>query len=141
MAFSTSQEIWPRRRALLLRTIPVLSCYNLCVAEETAKKQRNPAAHLTPHQFKPGQSGNPAGRPPGSISIIAKIKQKFQEDPEYFDEWVDELLADKMNRKAVMEQIDGKPHQTLGGLDGQPLIIAFDPNFNAPSRQAEGDSQ
>lgn len=64
-------------------------------------------------QFVPGVSGNPAGKPPGTISIVAKIKKKFEEDPEYFDEWVNELLKDAGNRKAIMEQIDGKPRQTV----------------------------
>jgi hypothetical protein len=26
------------------------------------------------------------GRPKGSVSIVAKIKAKFEEDPEYFEE-------------------------------------------------------
>ena len=64
-------------------------------------------------QFVPGISGNPAGKPPGTISIVAKIKKKFEEDPEYFDEWVNELLKDSGNRKAIMEQIDGKPKQSM----------------------------
>lgn len=93
------------------------ACYNLGVdAEETVEKQ--PAAHLKPFQFKPGQSGNPGGRPQGAISIVAKIKKKFEENPEYFDEWVDELLKDRANRRAVMEQIDGKPHQTTDITSG-----------------------
>lgn len=64
-------------------------------------------------QFVPGVSGNPAGKPIGTISIVAKIKKRFAENPEYFDEWVGELLKDAGNRKAIMEQIDGKPRQTV----------------------------
>lgn len=33
--------------------------------ENQPAKQSNPAKHLTPYQFKPGQSGNPNGRPKG----------------------------------------------------------------------------
>lgn len=64
-------------------------------------------------KFKPGVSGNPAGKPKGAISIVAKIKKKFQENPEYFDQWVNKLLEDDANRKAIMEQIDGKPRQSM----------------------------
>lgn len=61
--------------------------------------------------FAVGNPGGP-GRPFGSVSIVAKIKQKFQENPEYFDEWVGKLMEDAGNRRAIMEQLDGKPHQT-----------------------------
>lgn len=74
-------------------------------------------------KFKSGDEwkGNPNGRPKGSISIVAKIKQKFEENPEYFDEWVDELLKDKNNRQAVMKQIDGMPKQSVD-LEGSLIV-------------------
>ncbi len=72
--------------------------------------------------FAEGNPGGP-GRPKGSVSIVAKIKAKFEEDPKYFEEWINKLLEDPSNRKAVMEQIDGKPKQSveLGGKDGAPI--------------------
>ena len=42
----------------------------------TSPKRRNPAAHLAAHQFKPGQSGNPAGRPRGR-SITAVLRERL----------------------------------------------------------------
>jgi hypothetical protein len=42
--------------------------------------------------FKPGVSGNPGGRPIGSVSIVGMIRKKFEEQPEYAEEWVDKLL-------------------------------------------------
>ena len=41
---------------------------------------------------KPGVSGNPGGRPIGSVSIVGMIRKKFEEQPEYAEEWVDKLL-------------------------------------------------
>lgn len=74
-------------------------------------------------KFKPGVSGNPAGRPKGSVSIVTRIKQKFEENPEYFDEWVNKLLEDPKLRAEVMRQIDGSPKQTIAGVDGEPIVI------------------
>lgn len=74
-------------------------------------------------KFKPGQSGNPNGRPPGTISIVARIKQKFEQDPVYFEEWLSKLMEDPTNRRAIMEQIDGKPKQVIAGDSENPLRI------------------
>lgn len=78
---------------------------------------------LEPYVFKPGQSGNPAGRPPGSISIIGKLKQMWADDPEDFERYVQEIRKDKSMRKPVMEQIDGKPVQPIAGVEGQPIVV------------------
>lgn len=36
----------------------------------------NPAEHLKPYQFKPGQSGNPAGRPPEAPAALKNYTKK-----------------------------------------------------------------
>jgi hypothetical protein len=72
--------------------------------------------------FAPGHIGGP-GRPPGSVSIVAKIKKKFEENPEYFDGWVAKLMEDPKERRAIVEQLDGKPRQAveLSAKDGAPI--------------------
>lgn len=71
----------------------------------------NTVENQKPWLFKKGQSGNPAGKPKGTISIISKIKRIFEENPEYFEEYVTEILKDSKMRHAVMVQIDGMPKQ------------------------------
>jgi hypothetical protein len=58
-----------------------------------------------------------------TVSIVAKIKQKFLEDPEYFDEWVSKLMEDGKERRAIMEQLDGKAKQAVEvtGANGGPV--------------------
>lgn len=92
----------------------------LCMPEQEPKdigEKRNADG-----TFAVGNSGGP-GRPKGSVSVVAKIKAKFEENPEYFDEWVSKLMEDPKERRAIMEQIDGRPRQSveLSGTDGAPI--------------------
>lgn len=73
-------------------------------------------------RFVPGVSGNPAGKPPGSISIIAKIKRKFEENPELLDSYVAEVLADPKLRQEVIRQLDGAPQQKMDVTSGGEKI-------------------
>lgn len=69
-------------------------------------KQRS-LANLKP--FVKGVSGNPAGRPVGSVSPIGEIKKIFEESPEKLKEFINAYLRDPHNRQHIVEMIDGKP--------------------------------
>lgn len=48
--------------------------------EETGVQSNySPAARLKPWQFKPGQSGNPSGKPKGTVSLKVWAKKYIQE--------------------------------------------------------------
>lgn len=87
-------------------------------------------------RFKPGVSGNPAGKPPGSISIIAKIKKKFEEEPEFFDTYIAECLADPKLRAEIIRQIDGAPKQSVD-LEAKGSftveVVSYKENEDTPS--------
>ncbi len=74
-------------------------------------------------QFPKGVSGNPAGKPLGSISIVSRIKRIFEEEPEYFEAYVRNVLKDDKLRGEVIRQIDGSPKQTIAGVEGEPIVI------------------
>lgn len=68
--------------------------------------------------FVKGQSGNPKGRTPGSISLVDILRRKLGEVPPGTDNTraealVDAYLADVMLKpdlkKDVFDRIDGKP--------------------------------
>lgn len=73
--------------------------------------------------FKEGVSGNPAGRPTGTVSVMTRIRQIFKEEPELFELYVRDILKDEKMRREVTQQLDGKPVQPIAGVTGQPLIV------------------
>ena len=64
-------------------------------------------------RIKKGQVLNPTGRPVGSVSIVARLKKIFEEEPENFEKYCRDILADPTMRKSVLEQIDSKPKQPI----------------------------
>lgn len=71
------------------------------MAEHTAAKQAGLPAHLRDDlKWKPGQSGNPNGRPKGARSILQEdffkaLQRKFEENGEaVLDEMIREKPAD-----------------------------------------------
>lgn len=102
-------------------------------ASDTGKKQVKPkkkgdykvGKNKPPveHQFKPGQSGNPGGKPVGSLSLLGLLKKRLAEiNPEngrtYAEQFMDNIIQDAMDldgpsRKLVMQYIEGMPKQQM----------------------------
>jgi hypothetical protein len=72
---------------------------------------------------------NPNGRPQGSVSIITKIKQIFEDQPEFFDTYVAEVLADPKLRAEIIRQIDGAPKQQVD-VESKGTLTVNIVNFN-----------
>jgi hypothetical protein len=66
---------------------------------------------LMPHLFKPGQSGNPAGRPPGSSSLKVFARDMLMEMPR--EEKLERLrkLSDE-DFMGLWKMAEGNPHST-----------------------------
>lgn len=66
----------------------------------------------------PGNTGNPKGRPKGSLSFITRIKKILEEEPDKFEEICRYYINDKRMRDLLIKMVDGMPKQSIDhGLD------------------------
>lgn len=78
--------------------------------EETEIQHENSTEHhLKPWQFQPGQSGNPGGKPKGTVSLKTYAKRMIQE---MTDEEKMEFMKG-LDKKTVWEMAEGKPKQDM----------------------------
>lgn len=75
--------------------------------QKQGKKPRSPRVVAT--QFKPGQSGNPAGKPVGTLSIKARVKAALEKDPAAMESFVKHFTH--KNRELTWQMLEGKPKQ------------------------------
>ena len=93
--------------------------------ETTVEKQvKKPAEHLKPWQFKKGQSGNPAGRPPGSsLKDYAKKYLAGMTDEERLE------FFNGIDKIKVWEMAEGKAETktdvTSDGKALQAVLVEF----------------
>ena len=101
--------------------------------------------------FKPGQSGNPNGRPKG-LSITAMVREELEKVPEGQEKPAKELLVKRILHKAISEgdkemikicwnYMDGLPSQ---GIDvtsgGKPIpILGHVPSDNGAQENTEAN--
>ena len=106
--------------------------------EELQQQPKNNADHLKAYQFKPGQSGNPAGRPPGtSLKEFAKKYLAGMTDEERV------AFFEGMDKHKIWEMAEGKAKQDVGVDHSGGITIAFDQSFNnlETTPTSEGDRE
>jgi hypothetical protein len=65
-----------------------------------------------PWLFQKGQSGNPAGKPPGAknkFSPTQQLQAIWEGNPELFDDFVMKWMKNPKNQQHIVEMIDGRP--------------------------------
>lgn len=80
--------------------------------------------------FKPGESGNPNGRPPKGYSITEMMKEMLSSKPEVKETLGKVIITKALEGditaiKTVWQYMDGMPQQnlTLSGDESKPLYV------------------
>jgi hypothetical protein len=123
--------------------------------EPTSSERRNPAAHLAPHQFKPGESGNPSGRRKGP-SITAVVREMLDEAiaGEKDERAAVVRIAEAVLKQAIagdlkaltllLERTEGPPPKgdetARSGAVGNPVVVYLPHNARDESRPEQADS-
>jgi len=103
---------------------------------EEQHENSNDRPWLRQFQFKPGQSGNPGGRPKGTVSIESELRRRLA-DGEDGEKIVKGLVTQALRQalegdykffNLILERIDGKIADRLAGHDGGPLFEEEDMN-------------
>ncbi len=76
-------------------------------------------------RFKPGQSGNPNGRPKGTFSLLTILKNKLEETPNGYNKTNAERLIETMINLAIERKNDQQIKNILQYVEGMPKGSGF----------------
>lgn len=101
--------------------------------ENTAEKQNEDKRKNMPHLFKPGESGNPNGRPKGAKNFTTKIRDALSKIAEGKDYTYEEAFVKAILKKAIIDQDTAVMKLMWNYLDGMPTQnIDMDVNRDEP---------
>ena len=115
-------------------------------AEISGEKQKKRS-----YLFQPGQSGNPAGKPKGTLSITTAVKRRLEafvkrgKTKRELDRLVDTILkkaiedGDTHTIKAIWSYVDGLPKQSIDLTSLGEKIYTWDygKSDNLPTKKVE----
>lgn len=103
------------------------------MAKPQKQRKIRSTEHIRQFQWKPGQSGNPGGKPAGTLSLVALARKLLADNPEaargIVENWIRQ--AGEGNEKALgfmralLDRIDGPVPTQVQGPDGGPVEITL----------------
>ena len=72
-------------------------------------------------KFVKGVSGNPNGRPKGSVSVVEALKRKLEEVPEGQTKTYLELLVSRYMKNAIQDGDTQLIRDLINRVDGMPI--------------------
>jgi len=104
-------------------------------ADNTAQKQKRTVGR----PFKPGQSGNPAGRPKGSLSLTALMKQELERVPEEGKPSYALAFVKKALHKAIVDGDTQMIRTIWSYIDGMPVQSHEIAGIKSPNGEIDTD--
>jgi len=90
-------------------------------------KHPNSLANIKEHGFKPGQSGNPKGRPPNIKYVSEALRELLAEDKSlaYYlaKNLAKRALKNSGDLSLLFERTEGKVTQPIGGDPNMPIVV------------------
>lgn len=88
-------------------------------SENSKQNSKKKGEHLAPYHFKPGESGNPGGRP--KKKPISELYERLLEDPAFMgqvEESIRKMVASgrmvgQLQLKEMAERVEGKVSQAI----------------------------
>ncbi len=103
------------------------------VESTVASKEKNRDVRLKNLiPFKPGQSGNPSGRPKGGVSLVTQLKKRLEEHPEEVESIINTAIegakaGDAKLLSIVLDRVDGPVKQEIehsGALSIADILLS-----------------
>jgi len=78
--------------------------------------------NILPHQYKKGQSGNPAGKPKGAKSMKTYVKERL----ETMSDEEREIFLEGIDKKILWEMSEGKAKQDVSVEGEVQMLVKID---------------
>ena len=99
-------------------------------SENTQINQKKRRGAPEKYLWKKGQSGNPAGKPKGSYSLVSLLKKQLEDIPAGHKKTYGQIIIDRIFNKAISEGNEQIIKLIINYIDGLPVQRTENTNTN-----------